>query len=93
MAQREDLELERRPCSGAGAEGREESEEDRLHEGSELPHLSSAQREPPVPAHGPRNSGDVGRVGVFGTDTRVERRTMTEKHRDRYPLRGGGGNP
>jgi NhaP-type Na+/H+ or K+/H+ antiporter len=53
---------------GAGAEGREESEEDRLHEGCKLPHLSSAQREPPVPAQAPRNSRDVGRVGLFGTD-------------------------
>jgi hypothetical protein len=67
MAQREDLELEGGARSEAGAERREEGEEDRLHEDSKLPHLSGTKREPPAPAHAPRNSRDVGQFGVFGT--------------------------
>ena len=74
VPQREDLELEGSARSEAGPERREEGDEDRLHEGSKLPHLSGTEREPPAPAHAPRNSRDVGCFGVFGT----HRRTMTK---------------
>jgi hypothetical protein len=68
VAQREDLELEGGARSKAGAERREEGEEDCLHGGNKLPHLSGTKHEPPSPAHAPRTSRDDGRVGILGTD-------------------------
>jgi len=53
VAQREDLALEGGARSKAGAERREEGEEDCLHGGSKVPHLSGTKHEPtasPCPA-------------------------------------------
>jgi len=68
VAQREDLELEGGARSKAGAERRQKGEEDCLHGGSKLPHLSGTKHEPPSPAHAPRNSRDDRRLGILGTD-------------------------
>ena len=57
--------------SEAGAEGRAEGEENRLHEAGKLPPLSNTKRESLAIPHAPRNPRDAGHFGILGRDRRV----------------------
>ena len=104
VTQGEHLKLEGGPRPEASAEQSYEGEQDGLHGGRRLPHLSGADRESLAQAHGTRNLRDPSRFDIIGTDTRRtplprvpvpavlhrDHLAVFERGDDQEPVRAGG---